>query len=34
VTIVRNELQGRIDEINQWSPVSATTDFPSENDLT
>ena len=29
ITIVRDELQGRIDEINEWAPVSATTDFTS-----
>ncbi len=32
ITIVRDELQGRIDEINAWAHVSATTDFPRDND--
>ena len=27
ITIVRDELQGRLDEIDQWAPISATTDF-------
>jgi NAD(P)-dependent dehydrogenase (short-subunit alcohol dehydrogenase family) len=30
VQIVRDELQGRIDEIDAWAEVSRTTDFPSE----
>ena len=29
IRIVRDELQGRIDEIDAWAQVSATTDFPS-----
>lgn len=28
IQIVRDELQGRIDEIDAWAHVSATTDFP------
>lgn len=34
IKIVRDELQERIDEINEWAPVSATTDFAGENDNT
>lgn len=30
IEIVRGELQGRIDEIDEWSHVSATTDFDGE----
>lgn len=30
VQIVREELQGRIDEIDAWAHVSATTDFPQD----
>lgn len=32
VTIVRDELQGRIDEIDAWARVSRTTDYPTEGD--
>jgi len=32
VTIVREELQGRIDEIDAWAPVSRTTDFTAEDE--
>ena len=31
VKIVRDELQGRIDEINKWAAVSAITDFTDED---
>jgi NAD(P)-dependent dehydrogenase (short-subunit alcohol dehydrogenase family) len=31
IKIVRDELQGRIDEINEWAPVSATTDFANKS---
>ncbi|OAP24321.1 short chain dehydrogenase [Amycolatopsis sp. M39] len=30
VKIVRDEFQGRIDEIDAWAPVSVTTDFAGE----
>lgn len=30
ISIVRNELQGRINEIDDWAEVSVTTDFPAE----
>ncbi|MGK9148136.1 SDR family NAD(P)-dependent oxidoreductase [Plantibacter flavus] len=30
IAIVRDELQGRIDEIDAWAHVSATTDFPDQ----
>jgi NAD(P)-dependent dehydrogenase (short-subunit alcohol dehydrogenase family) len=30
VSIVRDELQGRINEIDDWAEVSVTTDFPAE----
>jgi NAD(P)-dependent dehydrogenase (short-subunit alcohol dehydrogenase family) len=30
VSIVRAELQGRLDEIEDWAEVSVTTDFPAE----
>jgi NAD(P)-dependent dehydrogenase (short-subunit alcohol dehydrogenase family) len=30
ITIVRDELQGRLDEIDAWAHVSATTDFTDE----
>ncbi|MFD6060497.1 oxidoreductase [Rhodococcus wratislaviensis] len=32
IQIVREELQGRIDEIDEWAHVSATTDFAIEKD--
>ena len=32
VQIVRDELQGRIDEIDAWADVSRTTDFTQEDD--
>ncbi|MDT2005660.1 SDR family NAD(P)-dependent oxidoreductase [Rhodococcus opacus] len=32
IQIVREELQGRIDEIDEWAHVSATTDFANEED--
>jgi NAD(P)-dependent dehydrogenase (short-subunit alcohol dehydrogenase family) len=31
ITIVRDELQGRIDEMDAWANVSSTTDFTDEN---
>jgi NAD(P)-dependent dehydrogenase (short-subunit alcohol dehydrogenase family) len=31
IEIVRDELQGRIDEINKWASVSATTDFAGDD---
>jgi NAD(P)-dependent dehydrogenase (short-subunit alcohol dehydrogenase family) len=31
ITIVRDELEGRIDEIDAWAHVSATTDFTDED---
>jgi NAD(P)-dependent dehydrogenase (short-subunit alcohol dehydrogenase family) len=31
ITIVRDELQGRIDEIDAWAHISATTDFTDED---
>lgn len=30
ITIVRDELQGRIDEINAWAHISSTTDFTDQ----
>jgi len=30
IQVVRDELQGRIDEIDAWAHVSATTDFPHD----
>jgi NAD(P)-dependent dehydrogenase (short-subunit alcohol dehydrogenase family) len=32
IEIVRDELQGRIDEIDAWADVSATTDFSGDED--